>query len=480
MRRLLSVPFVIGLTVGAAGTGFSAAMLGSGVFSDVQQGAYYDEAIGEMFDAGVIKGYEDGRFGPNDYVTRGQIAVMFQRFQAFLENGGARVIVDEEEEEEEEEEEDETSSSSKKSSSSSSSAMSFASIGPEGSVHFTIKSFTVNETVGTATISVVRTGGNAGSVTVEYATSNGTATAGSDYTETKGTLSFGNKETSKTFTIPIGDDTTAEGNETVNIVLSNTTGGAVLSAPVEAVLTIVDNETTTGGSTASAASVAHAVMFTANTYAVQENAGSITVTVQRVGGTSPVTVNYSATNGTAIAQDYTSPSGTLSFAQGEVTKTFSITVADEGVVDGNKTVTLLLSGVTGGAVLGTPSSVQLIIVDNETTASGSGSFRFSTGTYTVTEGEAGVISVNRAGGNTGTVSVNYTVTNGTALSGSDYTAVSGTLTFLQGETSKSFLVQTTNDDLGSEGEETANLSLSAPTGGAALLSPSTATLRIGS
>ena len=190
-------------------------------------------------------------------------------------------------------------------------------------------------------------------------------------------------------------------------------------------------------------------------------------------------MNYSATNGTAIAQDYTSPNGTLSFAQGETTKTFTVTIADEGVVDGNKTVTLLLSGVTGGAVLGTPSSAVLTIVDNETTTSGSGSLKFSAGSYDVTEGDAAVITVNRVGGNTGTVSVNYTVSNGTALSGSDYTAASGTLTFLPGETSKTFSVQTTKDELSGEGEETINMSLSGPTGGAALLSPSTSTIRIG-
>jgi hypothetical protein len=68
-------------------------------------------------------------------------------------------------------------------------------------------------------------GGSAGAVGVTFATSNGTATAGSDYTATTQTVSFASGDTAnKTVSVPITDDTSVEANETVNLALSNPAG----------------------------------------------------------------------------------------------------------------------------------------------------------------------------------------------------------------------------------------------------------------
>lgn len=109
-------------------------------------------------------------------------------------------------------------------------------------LQFSSATFGVNEDAGTATITVLRTGGSMGAVTVDYATSDGTATAGSDYSATSGTLAFLDGQSSRTFSVPIIDDTLVEGNETVNLTLSNPTGGVKLGKPNIAVLTIVDND----------------------------------------------------------------------------------------------------------------------------------------------------------------------------------------------------------------------------------------------
>lgn len=111
-----------------------------------------------------------------------------------------------------------------------------------GTLQFSTTGYSVNENAGTALITVTRTGGSEGAVMVNYATSDGTAIAGNDYTSASGTLTFLEGETSKTFTVPITDDPTQEGLETVNLTLSAPMGGATLGTPSSVVLTIVDND----------------------------------------------------------------------------------------------------------------------------------------------------------------------------------------------------------------------------------------------
>src|SRR5262249_43472865 len=112
-----------------------------------------------------------------------------------------------------------------------------------GALQFSTSGYSVNESQGTATITVTRTGGSNVPVTVNYATSDGTATAGADYTATTGTLNFGVGETSNTFTVPITNDALVEGNETVNLTISGPTNGATLGSQTTATLTIVDDDT---------------------------------------------------------------------------------------------------------------------------------------------------------------------------------------------------------------------------------------------
>jgi Ca2+-binding RTX toxin-like protein len=114
-----------------------------------------------------------------------------------------------------------------------------------GTLQFSSASYSVNEAVGTATITVNRVSASNGNVTVNYATSNGTATAGSDYTAASGTLTFGNGVTSQTFTVSITNDSVHESNETINLTLSSAGSGGNLGTPTTAVLTINDNDPAT-------------------------------------------------------------------------------------------------------------------------------------------------------------------------------------------------------------------------------------------
>ena len=78
---------------------------------------------------------------------------------------------------------------------------------------------------------------------MSYAASNGTATTGSDYTAASGTVTFADGDAAdKTFTVAISNDAVVEPDETVNLALSNPTGGATLGSPNTAILTIINDD----------------------------------------------------------------------------------------------------------------------------------------------------------------------------------------------------------------------------------------------
>ena len=110
-----------------------------------------------------------------------------------------------------------------------------------GSVQFFASQYFVFEQDGLATITVSRTAGTAESGSVDYATSNGTAITGSDFTASSGTLTFGPGETFKSFTVPLINDVIDENTETVNLTLSNPTG-FTLGTRNTATLSVMDND----------------------------------------------------------------------------------------------------------------------------------------------------------------------------------------------------------------------------------------------
>ena len=247
-------------------------------------------------------------------------------------------------------------------------------------VQFGSGSYTASETSPSATITVTRAGDTSVAGTVNYATSNGTATAGSDYTAASGTLSFAAGEVSRTFSIPLLNDTLVESNETVNVTLSNATG-VTLGSPASATLTITSDDT---------APVAPTVRFSSATYTAGEAAGTATITVTRAGDTAGAsTVAYATQNGTATAgSDYNTATGTLAFAAGETSKTFSITLLNDTLVENNETVSLSLTS-PSGATLGTPATAVLTITSEDTpptTTEPVAYFSFDEGTGTTADG----------------------------------------------------------------------------------------------
>jgi uncharacterized delta-60 repeat protein len=111
-----------------------------------------------------------------------------------------------------------------------------------GLLTFASSAYAVPESAGSVVITVLRTNGSTGVVTVDYATVSGTAIAGTDFTASSATLTFAEGQTSQTITIPILDDAAVEGDEEFSVVLSSAGGGAQIIGSTNAVISILDEE----------------------------------------------------------------------------------------------------------------------------------------------------------------------------------------------------------------------------------------------
>jgi subtilisin family serine protease len=345
-------------------------------------------------------------------------------------------------------------------------------LGALDSIQFSAGTYSVNENAGPATITLTRTGPAIGTATVRVSTSNGTATAGSDYVAiTSQLVTFNPGETTKSFNVSIVNDFVIEPDETMNLALASPTG-AVLGSQRTATLTILNDDQP------------GAFAFSAATYSVTEGTPSASITVTRSGGLAAgASVRYATSNGTAIAgQDYAAVAGVLSFAGGQTSKTFTVPITNDTLNEPDETVNLTLSTPGGGATLGSPSTATLTIVDNDP----AGTVQFSAPTYTVSEAAATVtLTVTRTSGTASGVTVRYATSDGSATGGAtagggvDYLTKSGTLTFGAGVTSQTLTIAIVNDTVvDSDSNETFTVTLSDAAGGATIGAPETAAVTI--
>nr|WP_232786762.1 Calx-beta domain-containing protein [Mycolicibacterium aurum] len=187
-----------------------------------------------------------------------------------------------------------------------------------------------------------------------------------------------------------------------------------------------------------------------------------TVTLDKA-ASAPVSVAYTTAGGTATAgSDFTAKSGVVTFAAGVLSQQISIAVAGDSVVEANETFTVTLSNPTGvtiadGSAVGTITNDDVAPVLPKVTVADA----------TVAEGNSGtkniVFTVTLDKAATAPVSVAYTTANGTAASGSDFTAKSGVVTFAAGVLSQQISIAVAGDTA-VETNETFTVTLSNPTG----------------
>ncbi len=199
-------------------------------------------------------------------------------------------------------------------------------------VRWAAERFSVSEGAGPALLSVVLSAASGRPVSVAWAATNGTATAGLDYVAMSGVLEFAPGQTQRQVAVPLLDDGLDEGTETVEVRLFNPTN-AVLVAPALAVLEILDDDPPT-------------VNFGATAYEVSEGAGSIAlpVTLSKP-STQTIYVDYATEGGTATpGQDYVAAAGTLVFSPGQTNRPVVITLLNDTVGEPSETIELRLFG----------------------------------------------------------------------------------------------------------------------------------------
>ena len=298
-------------------------------------------------------------------------------------------------------------------------------------------------------------------ITVAFATADGTAIAGTDYTATSGTITFNPGETTKSVSVALIGDSTDEVNETFVVNLSNATNATITGA--QGIATIFDDD----GPTMSVNSVSIAEGHTGFTNAVftvtlsAPSVQNVFVSVVTIDNTAISSLDFQRLNGFPV-----------SILAGQTSGTFTVRIFGDFQEEPDEQFTVQLQ-FPSNATIANGQGTGTILNDDS-----SGKLQFSSQTYSATEDAGSIdITVSRVDGATGTVTVDYATSSGTATAGSDYTAASGTLTFLQGETSKTFSIPITLDNV-FEPDETVNLTLSNPTGGVTLGTPATATLTI--
>ncbi len=329
------------------------------------------------------------------------------------------------------------------------------------SISFADAALTVAEGSPSLTLQVVLSSASGLEVAVDFNTADGTAGAGLDYTAATGTLTFPAGETTTSVTVPLLDDTLDEIDEAFSVGLTNPQNGTVV-APATAAITISDDD------------APPEVFFDADTATVAENAGALDVAVVLSAASSfEVSVGFSTTGGTASGgADYTETTGTLTIPAGETGGTISLVVLDDALNEPTEALSLQLADPVNAA-LGTPAAATINISDDDSAPE----ISLVSAVATSDESAASVELTAELSAVSGfEVSIDYATSDDSAVSGSDYTGVGGTLTIPAGQTSAAISVPIVDDTL-DESDETFTLALADPVN-AVLVAPEAAVVTI--
>lgn len=318
----------------------------------------------------------------------------------------------------------------------------------EGSPALIVTDASTAEGDGTMGFSVLLTSGSGSVVTVDYATTSGSALGGDDYTATSGSLTFTSGQTSKSVSVPIVQDALSEDTETFTVDLSNASGAPV-TAP-QGVGSISDDDPDPSVSVDDVSIVEGAAATASATFTVSLSAAAGRETA----------VDVATSDATAMAgSDYTSTSSSLTFAAGETSRSFTVAVAGDLVFEGDETFAVALSSPVN-ADLGDAAGLGTITDDDLTPG-------LSVDDVSIVEGSSGTatatFTVSLSNPSAFVSSVDWSTVDGSATAGVDYVGGTGAVSFAVGQTSRTFGVTVQGDSI-DETDETFSVVLANPLG----------------
>lgn len=307
----------------------------------------------------------------------------------------------------------------------------------------------VDESAQTARFFVSLSRPSSGGVTVNYATADDSALAGSDYRAATGTLAFAPGETVKTVIVKLLDDGQAETDEFFRLALSNPSGATLADGAGTA---------TIGANDAPAAS---APRVSVQALTVGEGDGYAPVVIQlSAPSTNEVRISYQTDNVTAeYNRDHHYLRETLIFAPGETTKLVQVPLIDDSVAEPEQLFYVNLYSPVNASV--PRQFTPVVIVDNDGT---SGTPAISVSDPVVDESaQAARFVVTLDKPSTAPVTLAWSTADADAVAGADYRAASGTLSFAPGEVTQTVVIDIV-DDAQAETDEFFQLQLAAPSG----------------
>lgn len=290
-------------------------------------------------------------------------------------------------------------------------------------------------------------------VSVNYATGPGAAnpaTAAVDYVGTSGTLNFAPGDTTATVNVTVNGDVVFENNETFNVTLSAPSANATLAGGTSVGVGTITNDDTRP-------------TIAINDVTLNEgNSGTTTYTftVSLTGPTfEDVSVNFATADVTATAgTDYTSKTGTAVITAGNTSTTITVNASGDNINEPTETFNVGLTTPTVGYTISDATGVGTITNDDQ-------AHLFTITDVSATEGNTLTFTVNLSPGSNGNTTVKWDLVDITTSPSDHGATVSGTLSFSNGQTSKTIQVSTTGDSF-DEFDETFEIRLSAVTGDA--------------